>query len=143
MPTIERSVEIDAPPSVIWRVLTTRELVREWAAAVVEDIDIHTTWRVGAPVTWRAPGGGVVRQGVIADMTPERSLRFDYAETADGSFSQTVAITPDGRWTRVTAIMGPLSDAEFERLDPLTHAALVQIKSLAEELAGIESRRSD
>ena len=32
MPVLKRTLEIDAPAGEVWRVLTTPELIREWAA---------------------------------------------------------------------------------------------------------------
>ena len=57
MPVLKRTLEIDAPPTEVWRVLTTPELVREWAAAYLDGISIRTSWREGEKVTWKAPNG--------------------------------------------------------------------------------------
>ena len=56
MPVLKRSLDIDAPPNEVWRVLTNPELMREWAAAYTDGISIRTSLREGEPVTWKEPG---------------------------------------------------------------------------------------
>ena len=78
MPTLKRELDIDAPPHEVWRVLTTPELVREWASVYLDGISIRTTWREGEAVTWKGPSGATHAKGTVAAFRPDRLLKFDY-----------------------------------------------------------------
>jgi uncharacterized protein YndB with AHSA1/START domain len=144
MHTLKRSLEIDAPPNEVWRVLTTPELVREWAAAYVEGISIRTSWREGDPIAWKTPSGGTQACGTVAAFKPEKLLRFDYSEgvaTEGRSFSDTFEIQPADHGTVLKVSTGPLDDAAFKALKGPSKEALKEIKSLAEESAQIHGVR--
>ena len=132
MATVVRSVLIQAPAADVWRVLTTRDLVREWAEAIAEGIDIQTSWLPGRPVLWRAPGG-YARQGVVGEFVPERRLRFDYP---DEQGSETFELAAEGGAVRLT-----LRLAGGAAAPGLADELLAQIRSLAEESAEISARR--
>lgn len=144
MPTLKHTLEIDAPAREVWRVLTTPELVREWAAAYAEGISIRTSWREGEPVAWKAPDGSSRARGAVAAYKPERLLKFDYdagpiAERR--TFSETFEIETEGDKTRLRMTTGPLQKADFEALKGPAEQAIEEIKSLAEESAQIHGLR--
>jgi uncharacterized protein YndB with AHSA1/START domain len=141
MRSIVHSVHVTATPADVWRVLTTRGLVREWAAAFAPDIDLQTNWRLGARIIWRAPSEGFERHGVIAEFERERRLAFHYADDPQGPFTVTYAIRSNGRGTELHYSAGPLTDDTFERLEPVVRAALNEIRGLAEEAAAIRRGR--
>ena len=146
MRTLQHVVEIDAPPAVVWRVLTTRDLVREWAAAFLEDIDIRCAWRESGPVEWKAPGGAILQRGVVGALEPERLLRFDYPAHPESrahvrALSDVWSLAADGRCTRLTFATGPLTPQRCTELEPAHRSATETIKSLAEEAAVIGRRR--
>lgn len=141
MQTLNRTVEIDAPPREVWRVLTTPELVREWAAVYDDDIQILTSFREGEPVAWKSGKGKVRTQGRVAACQPERLLRFDYEGDPRGAFSDTFEITPGGRGACLRFTSGPFQAADAEALRRATERAAAEIKSLAEESAQIRRAR--
>ena len=108
MPVLKRSLEIDAPANEVWRVLTTPELVREWAAAYDEGIQIRTSFREGEPVTWKGRNGATRSCGTVAACKPERLLRFEYDGDARGMFSDTFEISETDHKTRLDFTSGPL-----------------------------------
>lgn len=145
MHTLKRSLEIDAPPDEVWRVLTTPELVREWACAYVDGISIRTSWREGERIAWKRPDGATQACGTVAAFKPQRLLRFDYVPDPDAaeprSFSDTFEISEGELGTKLKIITGPLDDAEFAALKAPTEQAIREIKSLAEESAQIHGVR--
>ena len=141
MPTLTRSLEIDAPPNEVWRVLTTPELVQEWAAAYLDGLSIRTTFRKGEPVTWNAPDGGARSCGTVAACEPGRLLRFDYAADPRGEFSDIFEISTFDDKTRLQLTTGPLETADLKALEGPTKLAIEEIKSLAEESAQIHGAR--
>jgi uncharacterized protein YndB with AHSA1/START domain len=145
MTTLKHSLDIDAPATEVWRVLTNPELVREWAAAYVDGISIRTSWREGESVTWKEPDGATRAAGTVAAYKPERLLKFEYTEgrvAPEGrSFAETFEISEVDHKTRLEFTTGPL-DAEGARaLKRPTEEAIREIKSLAEESAQIHGSR--
>ena len=141
MPVLKRSLEIDAPPNEVWRVLTNPELIREWAAAYLDGISIRTSFREGEAVAWKTPGGETRSFGAVAACKPERLLKFDYESDPRGPFSDTFEISANGRMTRLQLTTGPLDEADLDALKRPTEQAIEEIKSLAEESAQIHGLR--
>lgn len=141
MTTLKRTVEIDAPPVEVWRVLTTPELVREWASVYDEDIQISTSFREGEPVSWKGGKGETRSRGTVAACQPERLLRFDYDVAAHGAFSEIFEISPADHGSRLQFTSGPFPESDAEARRRLTELATAEIKSLAEESAQIRRKR--
>ena len=144
MPVLKRSLDIDAPPNEVWRVLTTPELIREWASAYLDGISIRTSWREGEPVTWKAPDGATTAHGRVAAYQPERLLKFEYPADPDAQAparAEIFEIRALDHMTRLELTSGPLAEADFEALEGPTTQAIAEIKSLAEESAQIHGVR--
>lgn len=145
MQTLKHALDIDAPAEEVWRVLTTPELIREWAAAYIDGISIRTSWREGDSVTWKEPDGVTRAGGTVAAFKPERLLKFEYTEgtvTPDGrSFSETFEISAGERLTHLRFTTGPLDPDGVEALKGPSEEAIREIKSLAEESAQIHGLR--
>ncbi|HEX7944560.1 MAG TPA: SRPBCC domain-containing protein [Phenylobacterium sp.] len=141
MHVLKRALEIDAPATEVWRVLTTPELIREWASAYLDGIQIRTSFREGESVTWKTSNGTTTSEGTVAACKPERLLRFEYESDPRGTFSETYEIVPeeDRTWLKLTT--GPLETADFEALRGPAEQAIEEIKSLAEESAQIHGLR--
>ena len=75
MPAVVRSIEIQAPPSIVWRCLASQDALRHWLG---HDLDIDL--RVGG--AYRLPGadGETWISGTVLDMVPEGSLVFSWLE---------------------------------------------------------------
>ena len=141
MHTLKRTLEIDAPANEVWRVLTTPELVREWASAYLDGIQIRTSFRVGEPVTWKAQDGEPRSRVTVAACKPERLLKFEYQNDPRGAFSDTFEISEFDHKTRLKITTGPLDKPDFDALKRPSQQAIEEIKSLAEESAQIHGLR--
>ena len=145
MTTLKHALEIDAPATEVWRVLTTPELVREWAAAYTDGLHIRTSWREGDPVAWKEADGRTRAGGTVTAVQPERLLKFEYTEgfvAPEGrSFSDTFEISAGERTTRLEFTTGPLDADEAAALEQQAEDAIREIKSLAEESAQIHGLR--
>jgi uncharacterized protein YndB with AHSA1/START domain len=145
MKTLKHTLEIDAPPTEVWRVLTTPELVREWAAAYTDGLSIRTSWREGDTVAWKEPDGVTRACGRVAAFQPGKLLKFEYDEgvlAPEGrSFTDTFEISAGERTTRLQFTSGPLDAEDAEALERQAEEAIKEIKSLAEESAQIHGFR--
>lgn len=141
MPVLTRSLEIDAPATEVWRVLTTPELVREWAAAYQDGLSIRTSWREGEPMAWKTAAGDTRSTGKVAAFKPEKLLKFEYASDDRGASSDTFEIVAkeDRTWLNVTT--GSLGEDGLGALERQTEDVIKEIKSLAEESAQIHGLR--
>lgn len=144
MQVLTCSLEINAPAHEIWRVLTTPELVKEWACAYLVGLSIRTSWKEGGEVSWRAADGEVQARGKVAAFRPDRLLKFDYDAGPSGErpgFSETFAIEPVNGMTRLQLTTGPLGKADYDAMRGRAAQAVEEIKSLAEESAQIHGLR--
>ncbi|WP_250029938.1 SRPBCC family protein [Paractinoplanes maris] len=79
MPEVTRTLEIPAPPSAVWRQLSTQEGLRRWLSAELE-IDL----RVGG--AYRMPGGdgSTWISGTVLEIVPEGRLVLSWLEEDSG-----------------------------------------------------------
>jgi uncharacterized protein YndB with AHSA1/START domain len=100
MPEIVRSIEIQAPPSSVWRWLATEEALRRWLSPSIE-IDM----RVGGGYRLLGPDEKTWVSGTVLELVPEGGLVLSWLEEdADwvhpARLVITLAATPSG--TQVT-----------------------------------------
>lgn len=66
---IEKSIEINAPVSKVWRVFTDPVLTRQMGGEYVSD------WSVGSSFGWRGLDGKLLTNGTILKIEPEKLLQ--------------------------------------------------------------------
>jgi uncharacterized protein YndB with AHSA1/START domain len=79
MPQVARSIEIHAPPSVVWRWLATQEALRQWISPNLE-IDLG----VGGAYRFLGPDNQTWISGHVLELTPERELTLSWLEEDSG-----------------------------------------------------------
>jgi uncharacterized protein YndB with AHSA1/START domain len=80
--TIEREILIDAPPRVVWSIVTEAEHLAGWFSDEAE-IDLRSGGRM--LLTWRGHGA---YEGRVETVDPPRLLAFRW-QTREGEFSET------------------------------------------------------
>jgi uncharacterized protein YndB with AHSA1/START domain len=105
MPEVTRSIEIQAPPSAVWRWLSSPEALRQWLSPTLE-IDL----RVGGAYHLLGPDEETRISGTVLELVPEGRLVLSWLEedadwihparllislTATGT-GTTVTLTHDG-----------------------------------------------
>ena len=75
MPQVVRSIEIQAPPSAVWRWLATQEALRRWISPNIE-IDLS----VGGAYRFLGPDEETWVSGTVLELTPEGALVLSWME---------------------------------------------------------------
>lgn len=76
---VERSIEINAPASKVWEVLTNPELTEEWIHEWWPDLLIlESDWKLGHPVLWRLADGIIGAEGTVSVVEPYTMLGFSF-----------------------------------------------------------------
>ena len=72
-------VNINAPTSQVWQMLTTPELMKKWMTPDIE-INIITDWAVGSPMIIRGKmnGKNFENNGIILQFEPEKTLQYSH-----------------------------------------------------------------
>jgi uncharacterized protein YndB with AHSA1/START domain len=75
---VTRSVTIDAPPAKVWAALTIPDLMKTWMFP--GEIDILTSWEIGAPFVIRGRLHGVAfeNKGSVLQFEPENVLQYSH-----------------------------------------------------------------
>ncbi len=75
---VEKTIEINAPASKVWDVLTRREQTSEWAPEFSGGAQFHidSDWNLGSPVLWKGQDGNVIVEGEVTALEPNTFLRF-------------------------------------------------------------------
>jgi uncharacterized protein YndB with AHSA1/START domain len=75
MPEVARSIEIQAPPSAVWRWLSSQEALRRWLSPSLE-IDL----RVGGAYRFLGPDEETWISGAVLEFVPEGRLILSWLE---------------------------------------------------------------
>jgi uncharacterized protein YndB with AHSA1/START domain len=100
---IEREIVIDAPPDVVWSIVTEARHLAGWFSDEAE-IDLRPGGRM--LLTWREHGA---YEGRIETVDPPRRFSFRW-QTRDGAFSETnstlvvMTLEPDETGTRLRVV---------------------------------------
>jgi len=141
--TITKIIDIDTPPSHVWRVLTDPHAMPAWMSD--EPLEVETRWEIGGPIVLRGILHGRLRfenRGVVQAFEPGRRLRYTHWNTlsrrvlADvpenhAIFSFSLAPSADG--TRLTLVLGNLTDqAVYGHLNFYWDITLMVLKQFCE-----------
>ncbi|MGA7671201.1 MAG: SRPBCC family protein [Nitrolancea sp.] len=102
MPAVERSIEIQSPPSTVWRWLATPEALRRWISPNLE-IDL----KVGGEYRMVDTVGGTSISGRVLELVPEGQLVLSwFEEGGDWVYPARllITLTPTQTGTRVSLI---------------------------------------
>ena len=100
MPAVVRSIEIQAPPSTVWRWFATEAALRRWISPSLE-IDLQ----VGGRYRLLGPDDDTAVSGTVLELIPEGSLILSWMEEgSDWVYPArlVLTLTPIAEGTRVT-----------------------------------------
>jgi uncharacterized protein YndB with AHSA1/START domain len=128
---LEKSIEISAPVSKVWRVFTDPTLTRQMGGEYVSN------WKVGSAFGWKGLDGKMVTNGTIIKIEPEKLLQHNLFSSV-GSINSVITYEFDEK-NRVTTVHAredftkPLTDEEYVDAAEGWDAALLAVKETAEK----------
>jgi uncharacterized protein YndB with AHSA1/START domain len=127
---VEKSVEINAPVSKVWRVFVDPALTRQMGGEYVSD------WNAGSSFGWKGLDGKMVTDGTIMKITPEKLLQHTLLDSI-GSTNSVITYEFDENDGRTTLharedFTNPIPDSEHADAADGWDAALRAVKDIAE-----------
>lgn len=136
---ITKTVEIDAPKSKVWDVITDTAKVNQWANAFSEGTYVETDWQPGSQVLWKDASGDAGANGRIMANNKDEKLHMQYyddvnaaADAPLGEYHEIFALNELGGKTVLTINAGPLPQMYYSKHEPLWTKAVEAIKQMAE-----------
>ena len=128
---VERSIEINAPASKVWRVFTDPAITRQMGGEYVSD------WKIGSTFGWKAPDGRMLTNGTILQIEPEKILQHDLLDPNATIISViTYELREENGRTTLHAsekFTNPIHDKEYADAVDGWDAALMALKEVAEK----------
>lgn len=76
---VDKTIEINAPASMVWDAITKREFTDQWALEFSSggpEFHIDSTWDLGSPVLWKGQDGQVIVEGNVTALDQNKLLRY-------------------------------------------------------------------
>jgi len=128
---LEKTIEINAPVSKVWRVFTDPVLTRHMGGEYVSD------WKVGSSFGWKGPDGKMLTNGRIIEIIPEQLLQHELFNSV-GSIHSVITYEFVGK-DQATALQAreefaaPITEEEYADAMDGWEAALLAVKETAEK----------
>jgi uncharacterized protein YndB with AHSA1/START domain len=129
---IEKSIEISAPVSKVWRVFVDPTLTRKMGGEYVSD------WKVGSSFGWKGLDGNMVTTGTILKLEEEKLLQHELLNSG-GSISSVITYEFSDK-AGVTSLRArenftkPVADKEYADAVAGWDAALLAVKETAQRI---------
>lgn len=148
---VEQSIQIKAPASIVWNVLTDPNITNEWIKEFSVDFTLlESDWKMGSTVLWKDTNGKAHVEGKVTALEPYKKLRFTVIPAGivpDWEIKEedgiTYILTEKDNGTNLTIVHGdfglmPEHRKYYEATVDIWHKVLPQIKNLAEWLKKLE-----
>ncbi|EKE27457.1 MAG: hypothetical protein ACD_3C00205G0010 [uncultured bacterium (gcode 4)] len=83
---IDKKVEINAPSSKVWDVITKNEYTKEWTSWFGSDVTVVSDWKLDSPVLWKTPDWKVDVEGNVTKVEPWKFLRYTVFDVGSGRY---------------------------------------------------------
>jgi uncharacterized protein YndB with AHSA1/START domain len=129
---VDKTIEIHAPASKVWRVFTDPDLTRQMGGEYVSD------WKVGSSFGFKGLDGKMLTNGTILKIEPEKLLQhklFNSISSIDSVITYELQ-EHNGDTTLYSReeFTSPVSDKEYADIVEGWNAALLAVKELAENI---------
>jgi len=143
---VEKTIEINAPASKVWDVLTSPEYISEWAPefAGSAEFPIESDWKPSSRVLWKDQDSNVIVEGNVTAVEPNSFLRFTVFDVREEKPPVTeedsipYKLTEHGGKTTFRLLQGDFSvmteGEKYHRLsEEVWDRVLPKVKALAEK----------
>lgn len=137
---VEKSIEINAPASKVWEVLTNPALIKEWVKEWWSDfVTLESDWKLGSSMHWKITNGTIAAEGKISAIKPHTILSFSFKGSAPKPVNETFRLKEQDGHTMLMVSIGDFGDNPTMKLYYLRAAEnwdkyfLPKIKELAEK----------
>jgi uncharacterized protein YndB with AHSA1/START domain len=128
---IEKSIEISAPVSKVWRVFTDPTLTSQMGGEYV------SAWKAGSSFGWKGLDGKMITNGTIMKIEPEKLLQHNLSNSVGSTNSIiTYEFHEKNHVTTLHAredFVEPISDKDYADAAEGWDAALLAVKEISEE----------
>ncbi len=138
---VEKSIEINAPASKVWEVLTKPDLIKEWVKEWWPDfVTLESDWKLGSPMHWKIATGAIAAEGKITAIKPCSLLSFSFKGGAPKPVNETFRLEEQGGRTMFMVSIGDFGDDPtmesyfLKATENWDRYFLPRIKELAERL---------
>lgn len=145
--TIKKSIDIDAAPEKVWRVLTEDTFTRAWYHHFSEGTHAITTWEEGSPIAFKDNTGCGMTGRIVTNkpyelldieflgmIGPDGKEDYDSQDAVDAKGGhETYRLENNNGITRLS-IASDIGEAYFDMMVPAWDNALEHIRSLATSL---------
>jgi uncharacterized protein YndB with AHSA1/START domain len=153
---VEKSIEIDAPATIVWTVLVSPKFTEQWSGFFGAQGPIETDWNLGSRVLWKNAAREVYVSGSVTAAETNKLLRFTVraikpemqpiSGLAEDDITQTYALAEHAGRTTLSIAHGDFSKLrDGEKIRPGAAAVwdgvLTKIKELAERLSSAANTR--
>jgi uncharacterized protein YndB with AHSA1/START domain len=156
---VDQSVQINAPASTVWRVLTEPQFTVQWVNAGWQPFlqqpagPLGSDWQLGSAVDWPYDSGEIYVTGEVTAVEPQRLLRFTVFDTKsarppvteEDGITLTLSEREGGTLLAVRqGDFGKLDGgAKYQRMtNEVWQRVLPKIKELAEESTASASKQA-
>ena len=131
---IEKSIDINAPVSKVWRVFTDPVLTRQLGGEYVSE------WKIGSSFSWKGLDGQLLTRGEIVTIEPEKILQHKLLSTDTTSPEYVISVITykfkeeNGRTTIQARedFSHTVDDEKYDEAIEGWDAALQSVKEIAE-----------
>lgn len=132
---VEKSIEINAPVSKVWRVFTDPVLTRHIGGEYVSE------WKAGSSFSWKGLDGQILTNGSILKIEPEQLLQHNLINSASPSTESILSVVTyefheENGITTIRAreeFSHPVNDEEYASAMEGWDVALHSVKEIAEK----------
>lgn len=113
---VEAAIDIRAPATRVWDVLTRPERSREWIRTWWPDLDrVDADWTPGGHVRWRLADGTVAADGVVATAHAGDALRYTFSASPGKEEMIAYRLQEHDGVTRLVVSVGDFGDTDEHR----------------------------
>lgn len=132
---VEKTIDINAPVSKVWRIFTDPMLTRQMGGEYVSE------WKVGTSFSWKALDGQIQTYGSILKIEPETFLQHNLFRSSEPSTRAVISVITyefheeNGNTTILARedFSHPINDEEYAAALDGWEAALGSVKMIAEK----------